>query len=75
MNYNESESFNAMIPVRITKGPDVQIANPVTFRVSPLTVANALARSLDVPAEAQVIDIDSPIQASKKKKEKFLLSL
>ena len=50
--------------VKITKGRNVRLATPVTFRVSPLTVAAALNRSLKVPAEAQVINPSSPIHAS-----------
>lgn len=56
-----------MMPVKITKEQNVKLANPVTFRVSPLTVAAALNRSLNVPVEAQEINKDSPIQAGKKR--------
>lgn len=60
-----SEGLNALIPVKITKEPNVMLANPVTFRISPLTVAAALNRSLNVPVEAQMMNPDSPIQAGK----------
>lgn len=33
---------DAVMPVRIAKLADVVLANPVTFRVSPLTVEQAL---------------------------------
>ena len=50
--------------VKITKVLNVRLATPVTLRVSPLTVAAALSRSLKVPTEAQVINSNSPIHAS-----------
>ena len=63
--YRQTEMLNVMMPVKITKGQNTQLANPVTFRIFPLTVAAALGRSLDVPADAQMILLDSPVQASK----------
>ena len=64
-NYRQTEMLNAMMPVKITKGQNTQLANPVTFRIFPLTVSAALTRSLDVPADAQIMLPDSPLQASK----------
>ena len=60
-----SEKENALMPVKITKEQNVLLANPVTFKISPLTVAAALSRSLSVSDEAQMIYPDSPVQASK----------
>ena len=54
-----------MMPVKITKEQNVLLANPVTFKISPLTVAAALSRSLSVSDEAQMMDPVSPVQASK----------
>ena len=53
-----------MMPVKIIKGQNTQLANPVTFRIYLLTVAAVLGRSLDVPADAQMMTPDSPVQAS-----------
>ena len=53
-----------MMPVKITKEQNVLLANPVTFKISPLTVAAALSRSLSVSDEAQMMIPDSPVQAS-----------
>ena len=65
-DFSVSEGVNAMMPVKISKDSLVRLANPVTFRVNPLTVEAALARSLVVPAISAEIDLDSPIQASEK---------
>ena len=43
----------------------MQLANPVTFRISPLTIAAALNRSLNIPDDAQMMNPDSPVQASR----------
>ena len=64
-DYRQTEMLNVMMPVKITKGQNAHLANPVTFKIYPLTVAAALARSLDVPADAQMMLPDSPVQASK----------
>ncbi len=64
-DYRQTEMLNAMMPVKITKEQSTQLANPVTFKIYPLTVAAALGRSLDVPADAQMMLPDSPVQASK----------
>ena len=63
-DYRQTEMLYAMMPVKITKELSTQ-ANPVTFKIYPLTVAAALGRSLDVPADAQMMLPDSPVQASK----------
>ena len=61
-DYGETE--NAVMPVRITRSPpDVVLANPVTFSVTPLTVEQALEEGVitDFPNE----NLDSPNRASK----------
>ena len=64
-DYRESERTNAVMPVKINLEQNVQLANPVTFKISPLTVADAQSRSLNVPADAEIINPDSPVQAGK----------
>ena len=56
--------LNAVMPVNISIEHG-RLANPVTFRISPLTVAAALNRSLNIPDDAQMINPDSPVQASR----------
>ena len=51
------------MPTQIVKSPDVGLANPVTLRVTPLTVDAALERSLNVDASALMMNKDSPIYA------------
>ena len=64
-DYTEIERTNAVMPVKIYMEQNVKLANPVTFRISPLTVADALNRSLNVPVDAQRINPVSPVQACK----------
>ena len=64
-NYRKTEMFNAMMPVKITKGQNTQLTNRVTFRIFPLTLSVALARSLDVLTDEQIMLPDSLVQASK----------
>ena len=64
-DYRENERTNAVMPVKINMEQNVKLANPVTFRISPLTVADALNRFLNVPVDAQRINPDSPVQAGK----------
>ena len=45
-NYTQMEAPNAVMPVIITKDPNVLLANPVTFMVVPLTVDEALSRGV-----------------------------
>ena len=55
-----------MMQVRINKEQlSFRLANAITFRVSPLTIDAAMARSIVVPQETLRIDDDSPVQASK----------
>ena len=64
-DYRASERINAVMPVKINLEQNVQLANPVTFKISPLTVADAQSRSLNVPADAEIINPYSPVQAGK----------
>ena len=52
-----------MIPAKISKGQDVLLANPVWFRVTPLTVEQALNRS--VIDSYDMDNIVSPTRAGK----------
>ena len=61
MNYSAIENEN--MPTQIVKSPDVGLANPVTLRVTPLTVDAALEQSLNVDASALMMNKDSPIYA------------
>ena len=53
-NYSQVEAQGAMMPVVIEKAPNASLANPVTFRVVPITEADALSQGVitadDVPA-------------------------
>ena len=44
--YFQKEEPNALMEVLITKSSDIQLANPVYLRVTPLTVGDALSRSV-----------------------------
>ena len=57
------EAEGATIPVRITKDENMVLANPVTFRLTPLTVDAALERG--IISEFPVEDPRSPNRASK----------
>ena len=52
-----------MMEVLIIKGSSIQLANPVYFRVTPLTVGDALARGVISQFEAE--NPFSPNRASK----------
>ena len=46
VDYTQNEEPNALIEVLITKGSGIQLANPVYFRVTPMTVGDALTRGV-----------------------------
>lgn len=63
-DYQTIEEANALVGVQIAKNLDVLLANQVLFRVTPLTVDDALARG--VIADFPFPDNDySPIKAGK----------
>ena len=69
-DYFASEGTNDAVPVRIIKDTNARLANPVTFRVTPLTVDDALAQGVIDNFEAEVglsedIIERSPLRASK----------
>ena len=67
--YIQNEEPNAVIEVLIIKGSSIQLANPVYFRVTPLTVNDALTRSI-ISYEFEQENPDnsfSPNRASKNK--------
>ena len=61
--YIKNEEPNAVMEVLIIKGSSIQLANPVYFRVTPLTVNDALARGVIGQYEEE--NRHSPNQASK----------
>ena len=62
-DYTQNEQPNAVMEVLITKGSGIQLANPVYFRITPLTVEDALARG--VISEFEPENGYSPNRASK----------
>ena len=65
-DFSACEGLNAMIQVKINKERlSFRLANAVTFKVYPLTIAAAIAESIVVPQETLRMDDDSPVQASK----------
>ena len=62
-DYTQNEEPNATMEVLITKGSGIQLANPVYFRITPLTVEDALTRG--VISEFDPENPFSPNRASK----------
>ena len=63
VDYVQNEEPNASMEVLITKSNGIELANPVYFRVTPLTVEDALARGAINEFEAE--NPFSPNRASK----------
>ena len=63
VDYTQNEEPNAQLEVLITKGSGVALANPVYFRVTPMTVDDAMARG--VIGEFENENPLSPNRASK----------
>ena len=53
------------MPVKVSRGTDVTIANPITLRITPLTVDQALSRNLIDESSLPAISIISPNRAGK----------
>ena len=53
------------MPVRISKGAGVTLANPVTFKITPLTVSQALAMGIIESSDLPPISRVSPNRAGK----------
>ena len=62
-DYTQNEEPNAKMEVLITKGSGVVLANPVYFKVTPMTVDYAIARG--VIGEFEEENPFSPNRASK----------
>ena len=62
-DYTQNEEPNALMEVSIIKGSGIQLANPVYFRITPLTVGDALF--LGVISEFNDENPISPNRASK----------
>ena len=62
-DYTQNEEPNAKMEVLIYKGGGIQLANPVYFRVTPLTVEDAIARG--AISEFEPENRYSPNRASK----------
>ncbi len=60
---NEFENF---MPVKVSRGTGVTIANPITLRITPLTVQQALERNLIDESSLPVISFISPNRAGKR---------
>lgn len=41
-----TEGLDTTIPVRVVRNPDVQLANPVLLRITPLTVDMAISNGV-----------------------------
>ena len=67
VDYVQNEEPNATMEVLITKESGIQLANPVYFRITPLTVEDALNRSVigSEFLQENPDNIYSPIRASK----------
>ena len=75
-DYVTFEGVDTAVPVRITKDSTTRLANPVIFRVTPLTVDDALAQGVIDYFEAEEglteEEIErSPLRASKMQKNSF----
>ncbi len=64
-DYRANE-FDSFMPVKIFKGTDANIANPITLRITPLTVEQALDRNLIDESSLPAINLISPNRASKR---------
>ena len=64
--YQANEAMDAMMPVKISTLQTVALANPVTFRVTPLDIDTGLSLSLNLPDSAlEEVNPDTPFRASK----------
>ncbi len=54
------------MPVKVSRGTDVTIANPITLRITPLTVDQALSRNLIDESSLPAISFISPNRAGKR---------
>ena len=63
VDYTQNEEPNAELEVLITKGSGVTLANPVNFKVTPMTVDDAIARG--VIGEFENESLVSPNRAGK----------
>ncbi len=62
---NEGDD-NKVIAAQLSKNPDTRLANPVIFRIAPLTIQEANRRGEYVPSSAMLDnDPDSPYEAGK----------
>lgn len=66
-DYRRTETTNAMIPVGVVKVQMFSLANPVIFRVTPLTIDDAIARGIisetDPRFQRPTDDVFSPSRA------------
>ena len=62
---SQPEEANAAMEIAISKNPDVFLANPIRFRITPLTVQQALDRGIidTVPDAIGLLDPRSPNRA------------
>ncbi len=64
-DYRANE-FDNFMPVKVSRGTGVTIANPITLRITPLTVQQALDRNLIEESSLPVISFISPNRAGKR---------
>ncbi len=64
-DYRANE-FDNFMPVKVTRGTGVTIANPITLRITPLTVEQATERNLTDGLILPVIHFISPNRAGKR---------
>ncbi len=62
----KANEFDEFMPVKVFKRTDVTIANPITLRMTPLTVEQALSRNLIDESTLPAISFISPNRAGKR---------
>ena len=67
-DYTQNEEPNALLEILITKGSGIQLANPVYFRVTLLTVEDALTRGV-----ISEFDAENPFSPNRAGKHRVLL--
>ncbi len=65
-DHYRANEFDKFMPVKVSRGTCVTIANPVTIRITPLTVEQALERNLIDESSLPVISFISPNRAGKR---------